>query len=183
VTAADYEALAGNFKGVGKVRAVPGGWNRVRLLVAPAGGGPVSDVLELGLIGYLEDKRMLGHVVVVEEPRYVPVLVTAEIGVESYSVRSEVKAAVERAAAALLDFERVDFGRPVYLSAFYERLQEVPGVRFLNITEFRRGDRDGARLESSGRLVLDDHELPQVPLDPAEYAAGAHVVLLPEGGG
>ncbi|MGD0603377.1 MAG: baseplate J/gp47 family protein, partial [Streptosporangiaceae bacterium] len=46
VTADDYEALALSFQGVGKVRAVPGGWNQVSLLVAPAGGGKVSDVLE-----------------------------------------------------------------------------------------------------------------------------------------
>ena len=35
VTASDYEALALSFQGVGKARAVPGGWNQVSLLIAP----------------------------------------------------------------------------------------------------------------------------------------------------
>ena len=180
VTAADYEALALSFKEVGKVRAVPAGWNRMRLYVAPAGGGAVSDVLEADLIGYLEDKRMLGHVVEIADVRYVAIRVTAAIAVESYYVPSEVTAAVQRAAAALLAFDRVRFGQPVYLSAFYEGTQEVPGVTFVNITEFRRGDGKGDG-ETSGRIQLADDELPVVPAD-AEYAAGLKVVLTGTGG-
>jgi len=182
VTAADYEALARGFKGVGKVRAVPGGWNRVRLLVAPAGGGNVSDVLEVGLIGFLEDKRMLGHVVEVEDVSYVPIRVTAEIGVASYHVESEVTAAVRRAAAGLLAFDVVDFGRPVYLSAFYERIADVPGVEFVTITEFCRDDERKPPLAPSGVIVLQLRELPEVPKE-ADYADGLKVVVLDRAGG
>lgn len=182
VTAADYEALARTFEGVGKVRAMPGEWNRVRLLVAPAGGGRVSDVLRVGLIGHLEDKRMLGHVVEVEDASAVQVLVTAVVGVESWYVRSEVVAAVERAAARLLAFDNVEFGQQVYLSAFYERIADVPGVRFVTITEFRRGDEPDPPVESSGRILLDHHELPVAPTDLPGYAAGVRVVLAGPGG-
>jgi hypothetical protein len=140
----------------------------------------VSDVLRVGLTGFLEDKRMLGHVVEVEDVDYVPIMVTAEIGVESYYVRSEVVPAVEAAAARLLAFADVRFGEPVYLSAFYERIQDVPGVRFVNITEFRRADRPDPLLEGSGRILLGPTELPTVP-DVAEYAAGIRVP--PEDGG
>ncbi|MGK5110671.1 MULTISPECIES: baseplate J/gp47 family protein [unclassified Geodermatophilus] len=181
VTAADYEALALSFEGVGKVKALPVGWNRVQLLVAPAGGGTVSDVLRVGLTGYLEDKRMLGHVVEVEDADPVPILVTAEIGVESYYVQSEVVPAVEAAAARLLAFADVRFGEPVYLSAFYERIQDVPGVRFVNITEFRRADVPDPLLEPSGRILLEPTELPTVP-DVGEYSAGLKVVVVGGGG-
>lgn len=174
VTPADHEALARTVKGVGKVRALPGGWNRVRLLVAPAGGGRVSDVLQADLIGFFEDKRMLGQLVEVSDVEYVPIRVTAEIGVESYYVPDEVVAAVARAGAALLAFDAVDFGQSVYLSAFYERIQEVPGVLFVTITEFRR-EGAGAVVEPSGRIQLDPQELPAVPADPA-YADGLRVV-------
>ncbi|HET6393383.1 MAG TPA: baseplate J/gp47 family protein [Blastococcus sp.] len=182
VTAADYEALARSFKGVGKVKAMPGGWNRVRLLVAPAGGGKVSDVLEVGLIGFLEDKRMLGDVVEVEDVAYVAIRASAQIGVASYYVDSEVKAAVRRAAAGLLAFDVVDFGQPVYLSAFYERIADVPGVEFVNITEFCRADRPAPAIEPSGRILLEPQELPVVPAE-ADYADGLRIVPLDPAGG
>src|SRR5262249_50710269 len=76
VTAADYEALALSFDGVGKVRAVATGWNTVTLFVAPAGvGGKVSDVLEAGLRGYLEDKRMLSQIIEIADVDYVRIIV------------------------------------------------------------------------------------------------------------
>jgi hypothetical protein len=190
VTAADYEALALSFKGVGKVKAIPAGlepgaghpgerrgWNRVRLLVAPDGGGVVNDVLADGLVGFLEDKRMVGHVVEVEEVTYVSIMVAAEIGVESYYVRAEVVAAAQQAAAQLLAFDAVGFGQPMYLSAFYERIQDVPGVRFVNITEFRRAD---GTTPPTGVIVLAAHELPRVPTEPG-YRDGL-LVTKPVGG-
>jgi uncharacterized phage protein gp47/JayE len=181
VTAADYEALALSFKGVGKVRAGATGWNEVTLHVAPQGGGKVSDVLEAGLKAYLEDKRMLSQIVEISDVDYVPVQVTAEIAVESFYVEADVVAQVQQAAAALLAFDRVDFGQTVYLSRFYEQSQEVPGVLFVNITEFRRGDRPGPAVEPHGTLVLGPHELPVVPAGP-DHAPGMKVVVVRQGG-
>jgi hypothetical protein len=187
VTAADYEAIALSFKGVGKVRAVSTGWNRVTLLVAPAGGGKVSDVLETGLKAYLEDKRMLSQVIEIEDVDYVPILVTAQIAIESYYPPADVVAAVRQTAAALLDFDAVSFGQAVYLSKFYEEAQNVPGVSFVNIVEFRRGDATGAAgvpgaaVEPSGRIVLGSNELPVVPADP-DYADGIKIDVLSAGG-
>ena len=183
MTAGDYEAIALSFKGVGKVRAVSAGWNRVTLLVAPAGGGKVSDTLETGLKAHFEDKRMLSQVVEVEDVDYVPIRVTAQVAVESYFVPTDVVGAVRQAAAALLDFDAVTFGQPVYLSSFYERTQSVPGVSFVNIVEFRRGDPGAAgdAVEPSGRIELGPHELPVVPADP-DYGGGLRVLLLTTGG-
>jgi hypothetical protein len=178
VTAADYEALALSFKGVGKVRALSTGWNTVTLLVAPAGGGKVSDVLQLGLKAFFEDKRMLSQVVEVEDVDYVPIRITAEIAVESYYVPEEVIAAVRQAAADLVSFDAVSFGQPVYLSAFYEKAQEVPGVVFVNITEFRRDDVATPPVEPTGRILLAPNELPVLEPD------GAHpdgVLVVPAG--
>jgi hypothetical protein len=188
VTGQDYEALAANFKEVGKVRASAAGWNRVRLLVALSGGrGRVSDTLEAAIQGYLEARRMLGQVVEIADVTYVPILVTAEIEVANFFVEAEVTAAARQAGAALLAFDAVDFARPVHLSAFYERLAEVPGVSFVNITEFRRAAPSGSspsgeEIETSGRIVLGEDELPTVP-DLPDYRDGLKVVVLARGGG
>jgi hypothetical protein len=177
VTAADYEALARDFKGVAKVRATATGWNRVILRVAPVGGGKVSDVLEAGLIGYFEDKRMLSQVIEVEDVDYVAILVTAQVLVRSYAVPADVVAAVQAVGAALLAEDVVDFGEEIYLSRFYELIQEVPGVEFVTITEFRRADVATPPVEPSGRIVLGPNEIPFIPADP-DYAAGLKVVLV-----
>ncbi|MCX5001194.1 baseplate J/gp47 family protein [Streptomyces sp. NBC_00638] len=181
VTAADYEALALSFNGVGKVRAFAAGWNRVWLYVAPeGGGGNVSDVLEADLLGYFEDKRMLSQIVEIKDVTYVAIHVTAEIGIESFFVPSEVVAAVERTAAELLAFDRVGFGDTVHLSRFYDRIQDVPGVVFVNITEFRRGDSNGPLIAEHGTIELGPHEVPRVPIAPG-YETGLKVEPIERG--
>ncbi|GGT11684.1 baseplate J/gp47 family protein [Nonomuraea spiralis] len=180
VTVGDYKALALRFKGVAKVRAVPTGWNRVTLCVAPEGGGKVSDVLEEGLLGYLEDKRMINQIVEVVDVDYVPIYVSAKIGVESSYADAEVLERVRRAAADLLAFEHVDFAQPLYLSRFYEEIQNTAGVLYVSIAEFRRGDprAPGGKatdtIESFGKIELGPNEIPVIPSDPA-YATGINV--------
>ncbi|MFE5689580.1 baseplate J/gp47 family protein [Streptomyces sp. NPDC056512] len=186
VTTADYEALALSFNGVGKVRAVAADWNRVWLYVAPQGGGNASDVLEEDLLGYFEDKRMIGQIVEIKDVSYVAIRVTAEIGVESFFATSEVVAAVQRAAAELLAFDQVGFGDTVHLSRFYDRIQDVPGVVYVNITEFRRGDRSGPLIAEHGTIELGPHEVPKVPNAPdfpnaADYEAGLKVEPIERG--
>jgi Baseplate J-like protein len=181
VTGADYEALAMSFKGVGKVQARATGWNTVTLYVAPEGGGKVSDVLEANLKAYFEDKRMLSQIIEIADVDYVPIYVTAEIGVESYYIRSEVGTNVQQAAAALLAFDSVSFGQTIYLSKFYEVSETTPGVLYVNVTEFRRGDSAAPAVEPSGKIGLAANEVPIVPTD-AAYAAGIQVVITSQGG-
>jgi hypothetical protein len=181
VTAADYVALAASFQGVGKVQAQATGWNTVTLYVAPSGGGKVSDSLEASLKAYFEDKRMVSQIVEVQDVTYVPIYVTAQIGVQSYYVVADVQANVQQAAANLLAFSNVDFGQTIYLSKFYEVAEEVPGVVFVNIVEFRRGDVATPAVEPSGKITLAAQEVPVVPSD-AAYASGIQVLVVSQGG-
>jgi uncharacterized phage protein gp47/JayE len=182
VTAADYVALASSFKGVGKVQAASTSWNTVTLYVAPQGGGKVSDVLESNLLAFFEDKRVLGQIVEIQDVDYVPIFVTAELIVQSYYSRDDVTARVKIACAALLNFDNVDFGESIYLSRFYDTIQDVAGVVAVNITEFRRPGQTTA-VEPNGRIVLGPNEIPtEVPKtsDP-DYESGVKVVIT-EGG-
>jgi hypothetical protein len=180
VTQADYVALALSFPGVGKVQAQATGWNTVTLYVAPQGGGKVSDTLEANLKAFFEDKRMLSQIIEVADVDYVSVYVTAQIGVQSYYVPSDVLAGVQQAAAALLAFDNVTFGQTIYLSKFYEASEGVPGVQFVNITEFRRGDEPPGTIESTGFIRLASNEVATIPLDSA-YATGIQAVLVQGG--
>ncbi|MBV7328173.1 baseplate J/gp47 family protein [Chloroflexi bacterium TSY] len=180
VTADDYKALALDFKGVGKVRAEAAGWNIVKLFVAPQGGGHVSDVLKANLLAYFEDKRPITTIIDIEDVDYVKIYVTAEIGVKSYYAPEEVKEQVQAAGGNLLAFDHVDFGQTLYLSKFYEAMEAIEGVAFVNIIEFRRGDQAVDHFETSGKIELSMNEIPRIPDDPDDdpaYAGGIKVIL------
>lgn len=163
VTAADYEALALQFKGVGKVRAVAGSWNVVNLFVAPEGGGKVSDVLRANLIEYFEDKRPVSTVIEIEDVDYVNVYVVAQVDIGSYYSQSEMKDKIQQAARELLAFDAVDFASPIYLSKFYEKIEAIDGVNFVAITEFRRDVPPGREPDAPGVLSFGDNEIPKIP--------------------
>lgn len=177
VTAEDYKALALNFKGVGKVRAEAAGWNIVKLFVAPEGGGHVSDVLSANLLAYFEDKRPVTTILEIEDVDYADIYVTAEIGVKGYYAPAEVEEQVRKAAGAVLAFGRVDFAETLYLSKFYEAIEAVEGVEFVNIKEFRRAGPTDPAVEPTGRIALKANEIPKVPDDPA-YAGGIKVAVV-----
>lgn len=175
VTAEDYEALALDFTGVGKVRAVPANWNVVKLYVAPQGGGHVSDILRANLLAYFEDKRLITTIIDIEDVDYVKIYVTAEIGVKGFYDKDEVKEQVKKEAGKLLAFNNVDFGQFIFLSKFYEAIEAIKGVEFVNITEFRR-QLSNIAIEPTGKIELRASEIPTVP-DAPEYAGGIRVVL------
>jgi hypothetical protein len=177
VTAADYEALSLDFKGVGKVRAEGTSWNVVTLFVAPAGGGHVSDVLKANLLAYFEDKRPVSTIVEVEDVDYVSIYVTAEVGVTNFYSSEDVAERVQRAVSSLLAFENVSFQQTLYLSKLYEAMEAIDGVAFVNIEESRREGQAAGFVEPSGRIELGAHEIPTVPGDDPAYADGLRIEL------
>ena len=110
---------------------------------------------------------------------YVPIYVTATIGVTRYYASAEVKERVQQAAGRLLAFDNVDFGQTIYLSKFYEAIEAIDGVDFVNISEFRREGAPADTVEPEGRIVLLAHEIPIIPTDDL-YAGGIKVLF--EGG-
>ena len=184
VTAADYKDLALDFQGVGKVRAEKTNWNTVTLYVAPEGGGKVSDVLRANLLAYFEDKRHLSTIIEVEDVDYVNIYVTAEIAAESFYPEEDIVEQVKAAAANLLAFDNVDFGQILYLSKFYEAIEAINGLAFVNITEFRRQDPEpglvdpeAGLVEKDGRIDLEASEIPKIP-EEADYVEGIKVELV-----
>lgn len=176
VTANDYVALALDFNGVAKVKAKVKNWNEVTLIVSPQGGGKVSDVLRENLIAYFEDKRQVTTRVLVEDATYVPVYIAADVQVEAYYDEDTVVDNVRKAAAALLAFDVVDFGSKVYLSKFYDAIEDVDGVRYVTITEFGRDASMPDTVEKDGVIDMTAYEIPVLPSD-AAYKSGIKVTV------
>jgi hypothetical protein len=183
VTAEDYQALALDFNGVSKVRAKATKWNTVTLYIAPEGGGQVSDVLEANLLAYFEDKRPIGTIIDIADVDYVKIYITATVGVESYYSRNDIKEKVEGAVAKLLALENVDFKQTLYLSKFYEAIEAIAGVAYVNIKEFRRQGVTPDSIEQDGKIELGVNELPIAPQAPADKAYPNGIKLTLEGGG
>ncbi|MBW2662038.1 MAG: baseplate J/gp47 family protein [Deltaproteobacteria bacterium] len=137
VTREDYVALAKLFPGVAKAKAEAANWNYIDLYIAPSGGGIVTDRLESDLLAYFEDKRMMTALIRIKDPIYVNVYITAEVNVKSYYFQADVRHQIEEAIQEeVLNFEKLDFGQPVYLSKVYEAIENIEGVDFVNISEF-----------------------------------------------
>ena len=182
VTVEDYEALALDFNGVVKVRAEAADWNTVTLFIAPEGGGRVSDALEANLLTYFEDKRPLSTVVEIADVDYIQIYLTVSVGVTAYYSPADIKAQVKAVAANLLALQNVDFGRPIFLSKFYEAIESIVGVEYVNITEFRRQEQAAGSIEPRGKIELGPNELPVVPnaTENPNYAGG---IWIPDEGG
>jgi len=181
VTAEDYKTLALDFTGVGKARPEKGDWNTVILYIAPEGGGFVSDVLKNELLVYFEDKCPMGSTIEIRDVDYIRVYLSAKVGMSSYYAHSpgEIEEKVQAAAARLLAFENVDFGQTIYISKFYEAIEAIEGVAYVNITEFRREDTVTADHMESGLIQLGPNEIPAVPSETGDqsYSKGIRVEI------
>jgi hypothetical protein len=179
VTLEDYEALALKFTGVGKVRAEALNWNIVNLYVAPEGGGQASDLLTANLLAYFEGLRPVSTLIEIENVDYVQIKITAEIGIERYYSLEDLKAKTKEVVTDLLAFDNVNFGDTIYLSKFYEEIENIQGIKYVNISEFERdhsieGEESDGLL--NGKIILGSNEIPCVPSD-AEYSDGCKIVI------
>ncbi len=165
VTAEDFKALALNFKGVGKVRAEATNWSTVTLFVAPQSGGKVSDVLKANLLAYFEDKRPISTTIEIKDVDYIPIYISATIGIKTYYSEESVEEKVENAVKNLLAFDNVSFAQTIYLSKFYEAIEKVEGVEYVTIDEFRDPSEISGTVNQKGRIELEKNEIPIIPKD------------------
>ncbi|MBO0870007.1 MAG: baseplate J/gp47 family protein [Micromonosporaceae bacterium] len=158
VTADDYVELALRTPGVGKARAVPLNWNDVLLYVAPSGRvEQPSELLRRDLLAAFESARMVSTGLRIIGPQPVDVYIDAVVRAQPYFLQSDVVAAAQQAVGALLAFDNVDFGAPVFLSRVYDAVQSLTQVTSLTVTRFSRDPAGG--VDAAGVLTLEPFEL------------------------
>jgi predicted phage baseplate assembly protein len=177
VTASDYEVLARNF-GVGKALAQASAWNDIFLIIAPAGGGIVSDTLKEDLLAFLDTKRIMTSNVRIVDPIYAQILIDATVTVLPQFSRRLVQQQVEAAVQQLFAFDNVVFGQTVYLSKVYEVIQELTGVQGVVISTFARKDSTPSTgVPSTGTLQFTA-SLGEVPTWTGFDGVQSHLVML-----
>jgi hypothetical protein len=161
VTESDFQAMAHLAGGVAKARARARSWNLVDLWVAPEGDScrPVPETLRRKLLAFFEDRRMAGTFVRVLDAVCAPLDIAVEVAYDERYRADAVRQRVEEAVRAQLAFANVDFGQAIYLSAVHNAIEDVPGVRLVTITRFKRPDTGDVEVARA----LAEHNLP--PLD------------------
>ena len=111
--------------------------NIVELYVLANGPGntPVtpSSGLKQGLITYFEQINVLTDEIRVYDGVIKPVDIEATVVVSRNADAGTVKVAVQEAINSFFNIRNFDMGTPMYLSNLYPAIQDVPGVKFVDI--------------------------------------------------
>jgi uncharacterized phage protein gp47/JayE len=166
VTAADYEALAENFPGVARAKAIGRSLSWIEVFIMPTAGlirdvdgkRLLSSALQARLMRYFADHSMLMTSVSVRSPQMVNINITADVGIEPSHYAEEVEQRAQAALKALFAIDQLSFGQTIYLSKVYEALEAINGVAYVDVTNFQKGE--GKEIEP--KIPLQDEEFPQL---------------------
>jgi hypothetical protein len=134
VTKADYQALCMAFPGVAKAQVLDLNDDAtlriytVRVVIAPDGGGAPSPQLKADLRAYLEERRMVTIDILVDEPVYRAVPVSAALYLYPDQDSEQVRQRALQALATHFAFDGQTFGHAVYTSDLIALLDGVAGV-------------------------------------------------------
>lgn len=144
VTSKDFETITLTVAGVQQAKAIEYG-GVVRVSIVPTGGGLPGVPLKNSVASELDSKRMLGVHVVVEDPVYIDIDVTAVVVAEPGAKQSIIQTRVQNTINAFLDpNQSVDgvyingYGEDVFLSELYQLINDVTGVARCTISTLKR---------------------------------------------
>jgi hypothetical protein len=181
VTLEDYAREAGTHPDVQKAAATlrwTGSWHTIFLSTDRRRGLPVSQTFEAELRTFLEGKRLAGHDLEIEPPRFVPLELGMLVDVHPDYSQSDVRGALRDlfGRRGLFNPDNFTFGQTVFLSPLYAAAQSVAGVSRVEITTFQRQDAPGRQGLDDGRLVMGRLEIARLDNDPNFPGRGAATI-------
>jgi hypothetical protein len=193
VTMEDYGAITERHAGVQRAAASlrwTGSWRTVFVTVDRADGGTVDPEFETDLRRHIENYRMAGHDVEIDDPRFVPLEIEMQVCVHPDYFRSDVMDELLRvfSSRVLPDGRRgvfhpdnFTFGQTVYLSPLYAAAEQVAGVASARITAFQRQGVPGTEALQAGELKLGRLEIARLDNE-ANFPERGRFRLMAEGG-
>ncbi len=175
-----------------------GSWYTALVAVDPFGTETPDKELIDEITAYLEPFRRMGHDLLVSRAVYVPLKLALTICVLPTYLRGHVEAAVADALSnrvlpdGSLGFfhpDNLTFGGGVYVSQLLARVQAIPGVQNVMVTELERfefsepqtSDQPGEELPMNSALLLGPFEIAQLDNDPS-YPENGVLILNMRGG-
>ncbi|MEU3708784.1 putative baseplate assembly protein [Streptomyces catenulae] len=182
VTARDYAALAGELPGVQRAAAEirwTGSVQEAHVAVDAYGTGEPSPAL-LDAVGQaLEGYRRIGHDLVVQPARWVPLDVALSVCAEPGHQHGQILAELYRVLGGRAGFFHPDaltFGEPVRLSGLVAVAAAVPGVRSVVVTRLRRMFHADRGEREAGVVRLGPLEIARCDNDPDRPENGRLVI-------
>jgi predicted phage baseplate assembly protein len=171
VTLDDYALEAGTHPDVQMAAATlrwTGSWHTMYLSTDRRRGLPVSQAFENELRRFLERKRLAGHDLEIEPPRFVPLELAMAVTVHPDYSQSHVRGALQDlfGRRGLFNPDNFTFGQTVFLSPLYAAAQSVAGVSSVEITTFQRQDAPGRDGLDTGKLAMGRLEIARLDNDP-----------------
>jgi hypothetical protein len=160
VTAADYAERAKQYPGVQNAiadRRWTGSWHTIFITIDREGGESIDDDFKQKLLTFLEEFRLAGHDLEIENPRFVALDLAIKVTVKLGYFRSAVKKALIDAFSkqilpngqrGFFHANNFSFGDPVYLSQVISRAIAVEGIESVYVTRFKRWVESGYQLKT-----------------------------------
>jgi hypothetical protein len=152
-----------------------GSWHTVFVTVDRLGGASVDEPFREAMRSHLEEFRMAGHDLEVDQPRMVALELEMHICAKPDYFRAHVEEAVQQLFSnrllpdgrkGLFHPDSFTLGQPIYVSPFYAAAQQVPGVASARIIKFQRQDRPDDGALRTGKLAFDRLEIARLDNDP-----------------
>lgn len=162
VTLADFGNLAMSLPAVSQANAIANTYTNISVYVTGTGNtAPAQSVLN-AVTAYLQPLALAGTVVTTSAAHFIPVNVGAVatpvvIGCSARYNPTSIQILATQAIQSLFAPSNVVLGARVSLSAVYSALYSIPGVQYVNIPLFVRGD---AVQSGTADILLRSFELP-----------------------
>jgi hypothetical protein len=195
VTPADYEEIAIRKEladrcgiDVQRAAATPrwtGSWHTMFVTVDRLGGAKVDSDFEKKMRGCLEQFRMAGEDLEIDEPQYVSLEIEIAVCIKPGYYFSDVKKALldvfsdgilPNNQRGLFHPDNLSFGQAVYLSTLVAAAQAVEGLESVTVRKFQRQHDDRKDALTSGKLVLGRLEIARLSNDPNFPERGSFTV-------
>ncbi len=171
VTENDYAEIAQRYPDVQKAVGTllwTGSWYTMLVTVDRKEGRPVNDDFRNELFNFMEGFRLAGYDLEIESPIFVSLYIKMTVCVKPGYFSPDVEYALLRTfsnmdmqggSRGFFHPDNFTFGKPVYLSKVVAEAMKVPGVLWVDVTDFRRwGQPQGNELKdgeiSFGRLEI-----------------------------
>jgi len=185
ITAADYAELASALPGVQRAAAEirwTGSTAEAHVAIDARGTGTPSPGLLDEVAHCLEAYRRIGHDLIVEAARPVPLDIVVEVSAAPGHQQGRIAARLHHRLLGALRPDALTFGDPVRVSRLTALAASVPGVRNARVTRLRRLFAPDAGELDAGLLRLGPLEIAQCDNDPDRPENGRLVIDLTDGG-
>lgn len=183
ITADDYARLAertaaDHFVGVERAAAAlrwTGSWYEAQVAIDPAGRQTAGPEVANRIAGYLHRYRRMGHDLVVQQARYVPLDIQMHVCVLPHYLRGHVEAALldvfsnrimNDGRRGFFHPDNLSFGGGIFLSQLVAAAQAVSGVESVQVVKLERLYEGDNGEKANGVLPLSPTEIAQCDNDP-----------------